>query len=94
MLKWRRNFEKIEKTSDISLNKHHYQRDISPKISLNTKSLNKIGLFWSFPVTLCEGTITKSYVGVTKHIFRFGVKTQKMEIVQEILRGTRKQLLL
>ena len=94
MLKWRQNFEKIEKNIQYFSKKHPSHRDITPKISLNTKSLNKIGFFWSFPVTLCEGTITKSYVGVTKHIFRFGVKTQKMEIVQEILRGTRKRLLL
>ena len=69
MLKWHRNFEKIEKTSDISLNKHHFQRDITPKISLNTKSLNMIGFFWSFSFILCGETVTQSYVGVTKHIF-------------------------
>ena len=84
MLKWRRNFENIEKTSISSLNKQHSQRDITPKISLDTKPLNMIRFFWSFLVTLCGETLTKSFVGVTEHIFWFDVETQKFEIVQEI----------
>ena len=67
------NGAEISKTSKkhpfFSVNKQHSQRDITPKISLDTKSLNMIGLFWSFLVTLCEETLTKSFVGVTEHTF-------------------------
>ena len=75
-------------------NEQHSQRAFAPKIALDTEFQTVNSFFWPFSASLCEVILEKIDVWAKKHSHTFGVKTRKIDFVQDIWRGTRNQLLL